>query len=50
MKHYTKESELKDILKQRRNDKRAVAFTYIFLGFAFGYFLAHFLVYLIKLI
>jgi len=48
MKNFNRESEIKGYLKQRRNDKRAVAFTYIFLGFAFGYFLAHFLVYLIK--
>ena len=48
MKDFNKESEIKHILKQRRNDKRAVALTYIFLGVAFGYFLAHYIAYLIK--
>jgi len=48
MKNFNRESEIKGYLKQRRNDKRAVAFTYIFLGVACGYFLAHYIAYLIK--
>jgi len=48
MKDYTKESEHKEVLKQRRADKRAIAYTLLFGGFFVGYMVAHVVIYLMR--
>ena len=42
MKHYTQESDIKQILKQRRKDKRADIIGFMVLGFVLAVALFHF--------
>jgi transcription initiation factor TFIIIB Brf1 subunit/transcription initiation factor TFIIB len=49
MNNFEKQSEIKDILKQRRNEKIAVKATYIFLALATLYFAGHLAYYFIAI-
>jgi hypothetical protein len=44
---YNKESELKDILRERKAEKRAILYTAVFGALFIGYLLAHLVLFLL---